>query len=199
MSSSHPMTTSLQTLPTDTSELLEELCLALRHVGVGDHDLPSGERVTAHILSVQRLSAVLLARGVDVRPRLERLSTETGWLMPELLADCLGVPAPQPYVRESDGIRRTLRCQRCHRAERPPDAWIFWFCDGCLHEVLTALRTRQPLSGVVLFRSYSSECWCRHADAETVLACDHYVDTLSGVCELCVGAELERRHAAPDT
>ena len=193
------MTTSLQTIPTDTSELLEELCLALRHVGVGDHDLPSGERVTAHIHSVQRLHAVLLARGADVLPRLQRLSTETGWLMPELLADCLGFPATQPYVREPDGIRRTLRCQRCHHAERPADARLFWFCDSCLHDVRVSLRTRQPLSDVVLFRSYTPECWCPHADAETVLACDHYVDTIAGVCERCVSEELERRHAAPDT
>lgn len=193
------MTTSLQTLPTDTSELLEELCLALRHVGVGDHELPLGERVTAHIRSVQRLYSALLVRGVEVRPRLERLSTETSWLMTELLADCLGFPATQPYVRESDGIRRTLRCQRCHRTERPPDAQLFWFCDGCLREVLAALHTRQPLSRVVLFRSYSSECWCPHADAETVLACDSHADTLSGVCKICVVTELERRHATPDT
>ena len=193
------MTTSLQTIPTDSAELLEELCLALRHVGVGDHDLPSGERVIAHIRSVQRLYAVLFARGVDVQPRLQRLSTETSWLMPELLADCLGFPAAQPYVRETDGIRRTLRCWRCHRAERPPDAQILWFCDACLGEVLSSLRTRQPLSGVVLFRSYTPECWCPHADAETVLACDHYVDTVAGVCERCVSGELERRHTAPDT
>src|SRR5882724_137319 len=62
-------------------ELLDDLGIELRHVGVGDHDLPSGHRILPHIREVVTIHAELVRRGVDWRPRLDVLSAETKWQM----------------------------------------------------------------------------------------------------------------------
>ena len=176
--------------------MVEELCIELRHVACGDYDLPHGERVVAHVREVCGIHAELTSRRVDYGSRLARLSEETHWQMPTLLDDCLAFPERLPYVREADGLRRSLRCHLCSKVERPPDAKIFWFCDDCLRRVLDAVRQRTPAQGIILFRTYSTECRCAHADADTVLATDHYSDVLFGVCERCIHDELERRRVA---
>jgi len=180
-----------------TEELLAELCVELRHVGVGDWGLPDDERVKGYIKQVCSIHQELKSRRVDLGERLSELSSQTGWLMEQLLDDCLAFPARMPYVREKDGIRRTLRCLQCSQAERPPDAKLFWFCDKCLAATINTLETRQPRPGVILFRTYNPECRCEHADSETVLACDPFIEELSGVCAKCLQAELERRRANP--
>lgn len=176
-------------------ELLEDLCLEMRHVAVSDRDLPTGESVVPHIGEVCSIHTELNSRGVDIRPRLERLSEETHWLIPPLLADCLAYPQRLPYVREPDGIRRSLRCHSCTNAERPVDAKVFWFCDACMRRVLDAVRERIPVPGIVLFRTYNAECRCPHADADTVLASEGYGDEVYGVCERCIHEEIHRRAA----
>lgn len=176
-----------------TEELVEDLCLELRHVACGDSDLPHGERLAAHIHEVCAIHTELASRCVDCRSRLEQLSEETRWQIPTLLDDCLAFPERLPYVRAADGIRRTLRCQLCAKAERPVDARVFWYCDACLRLVRDAVRQRTPSQGVILFRSYNPECRCEHADSDTVLAADSYIDVLSGVCERCIDEELDRR------
>lgn len=177
-------------------ELLDDLCRELRHVAVNESDLPSGERVIPHIREVCAVHAELHARRIDVRPRLERLSEETRWQIPLLLADCLAYPKQSPYVREPDGLRRHLRCHLCTKTERPPDAKLFWFCEACMRRVLEAVRQRVPIPGIILFRTYNQECRCSHADADTVLAGEgqYYVDEVYGVCEQCIQDEIERRH-----
>ena len=176
-------------------ELLEDLCRELRYVAVNESDLPKAERVVAHIREICAVHAELASRSVDVRPRLDRLSEETRWQIPLLLADCLAYPQQLPYVRELDGIRRHLRCQLCARAERPEDAKLFWFCEACMLEVLEAVKQRIPIPGIVLFRTYNAECRCPHADQDTVLAGEgqYYIDELFGVCERCIHDEIERR------
>src|SRR5437764_10473381 len=91
-------------------ELLEELCIKLRFVGCGDYSLPGSETVVSGIREVSSIFSELSARRVDYRQRLERLSEETHWQMQKLLDDCLAFPSRVPYVRETDGIRRALRC-----------------------------------------------------------------------------------------
>ena len=179
-------------------ELLEDLCRELRHVAVSESDLPQGAGVVAHVREVCTVHAELASRHVDVQPRLERLSAETDWQIPALLADCLAYPRQLPYVREPDGIRRYLRCQVCAKAERPPDAKLFWLCEACMRRVLDAVRQHTPIPGIILFRTYNPECRCSHANADTVLAGEgpYYVDELSGVCERCIQDEIERRHTA---
>jgi hypothetical protein len=188
------MTASSLTLPeTPIEELLEDLCVELRHVAVSDAGLPSGSRVVAHIHLVKRLHSALRLRGCDPTSRVTRLSEETSWQMGCLFDDCLRFPETLPYVRETDGLRRTFRCLRCRAAERPPDAKLFWFCDGCLRAILEAVRQRRPIDDVMLFRTYDSSRRCVHADPDTVLAADYYHEVPDGVCTVCISDELSRR------
>jgi hypothetical protein len=174
-------------------ELLDDLSIELRHVGCGDYDLPAGKRVLAHIKQVADIHTELNHRKVDWHPRLQQLSDETKWQMVSLLDDCLAYPQRLPFVRELDGIRRALRCRLCGQEERPVDAKLFWFCKPCMERVAEALRTRAPLQGIVLFRTYNSECRCSHANADTVLAGESYIEQLYGICGVCIHDELKRR------
>lgn len=116
----------------ETGELVEDLCLALRDVGVGDQNLPDGEWVVSAVRRVQRLHGELSRRGADVTRRLERLSEETSWQMPPLLRDCLMYPEVIPYVRERDGVRRALRCLACRKREViGPKGVGVWLCETC--------------------------------------------------------------------
>ena len=177
----------------ETENLIEELCTELRHVACHDSELPNGERARSHIQAVQEIHQELVVRGANISPRLTRLSEETKWQMQELLRDCLAYPNRFPFVREQDGIARTLRCYLCHEAERPLGAEVFWFCDKCMNVVKEATHNHTPMKGLVLFRTYNAECRCNHADDDTVLATDEYNDLLFGVCEQCIDDEIERR------
>lgn len=176
-------------------ELLEDLCRELRHVAVGEGGLPNDERMIGYVHEVCALHRELTARGIDYGPRLARLSEETNWQILPLLDDCLAYPQRLPFVREPDGIRRYLRCQLCSKAERRHDAKLFWFCDACMRRVLCAVEERMPIQGVILFRTYNAEYRCAHANADAVLVTDCYSDIVSGVCEQCIRAEIERRSA----
>jgi hypothetical protein len=174
-------------------ELLDDLSIQLRHVGCADYDLPTGKRVLEHIKEVSAIHAELARRNLDLHARLQQLSDETEWQMTSLLNDCLAYPQCLPFVREKDGIRRALRCHLCSQMERPVDAKLFWFCNPCMERVAESLRTQTPLQGIVLFRTYNSECRCSHANADTVLADQSYAEQLNGVCEVCIRDELKRR------
>jgi len=174
-------------------ELLNDLSIELRHVGCGDYDLPAGKRVLEHIKEVSAIHTELARRKVDWHSLLQKLSDETKWQIASLLDDCLAYPQRLPFVREKDGIRRALRCRLCSQAERPIDAKLFWFCNPCMERVAEAIRTRTPLQGIVLFRTYNLECRCSHANNDTVLAGEFYIDQLSGICEVCIRDELDRR------
>ena len=177
----------------DTPTLLTDLCIALRHVGVNDYDLPGGPRVVSAIESVRAIDDELRRRGVDVSEQMRELSEQTRWQMDILLEECRGYPQVMPYVREQDGIRRSLRCTLCRRAERPPDAKAFWYCDGCVRRIIGAIEAREPIDGVVLFRTYNAGCRCEHADAETVVASDNWGESIFGNCRRCFKEELGRR------
>jgi hypothetical protein len=174
-------------------DLLEELCIALRNVACDDYDLPNAKRVIQYVHEVRAIHDELMSRRVDWMQRLDRLSQETRWQIPVLLEDCLSYPQRLPYVRDPDGIRRTLRCTLCAKGERPPDAKLFWSCNECMKRVLDALHSLSPFDGIILFRTYNSECRCVHADADTVLAAENSTDIIFGVCERCVSDELARR------
>ncbi len=177
----------------DTPTLLDDLCVALRDVGVFDYELPTGARVLKAVESVRAIYLELNQRGVDPTGRLQELSEQTRWRMLDLLKDCLAFPRVMPYVREQDGLRRHLRCDLCRKAERPPDARVFWSCDSCLRRIVGAIERREPIEGVVLFRTYNGESRCDHADAETVLASVGWSDTIFGNCRRCIEEELDRR------
>jgi ribosomal protein L37AE/L43A len=120
----------------ETEVLVEDLCLALRDVGVSDYDLPEGEQAVSAVLRVQQLHSELSRRGTDIARRLERLSEETSWQMMPLLRDCLMYPDVIPYVRERDGIRRALRCPACRERELSRgEVSSVWLCDACKAEL----------------------------------------------------------------
>jgi len=137
----------------ETEELVEDLCLALRDVGVQDYGLPRDEEAASAVLRVQRLHGELSRRGADVTRRLERLSEETSWQMMPLLHDCLMYPEVTPYVRERDGIRRVLRCPACREREISGREGIVWLCDACKAESAAlgargAMRVKITLDGL---------------------------------------------------
>ena len=103
----------------DTSTLIEDLCLALRDVGVQNFHLPDNERGVASIEKVQQIHAELKRRAADYQARLARLTEETKWQMEPLLQECLAYPEVVPYVREADGVRRFFRCYVCQKREFP--------------------------------------------------------------------------------
>ena len=149
--------------------------------------------MAAHVREVAAIHQELRSRGVDFRWRLGLLTEETKCQVLPLLEDCVAYPQSLPDVREMDGIRRTLRCQLCQKAERPVDAKLFWYCEQCMHTLVEAVCQRSPVQGIVLFRTYNPECRCSHASDDTVLAADSYIDQLSGVCDTCIREEIERR------
>ena len=177
------------------AELLEELALALREVGTWDHSLARGDLSgEGKVRRVQQLGAEIGRRGLDPAARLERLTSETQWLMSELYEDCNAFPRVLPLVREKDGVRRSLRCPLCNRNELP-DLKGIWLCDACMDRVGPAFTSHESISGVFLFRTYTPEKWCKHANAETTLmALDLYEDVLEGACSACFAEERVRRH-----
>ncbi len=178
----------------DTDTLLEDLCIALRNVAVFDRQLPNDKSVRLHIEQVCEIKRELDKRGESADARLMELSTETRWRMRDLLEDCLRYPETVPFVKDIDGIRRTLRCGLCGRRERPVDARLFWWCNECFGRVLRAIDERTPIDGVILFRSYNADARCQHANSDTVLVADSHGDVIFGNCSLCLEEELARRN-----
>ena len=177
----------------DTSKLVEDLCLALRDVGGRDYSLPDDERAVSFIKTVQQIHTVLEKREVDFHHRIARLSEETKWQMEPLLQECLAFPKTVPYVRESDGVRRAFRCSVCQQREFPDRKGLF-LCDVCLVRSAESIRNRIPWGGLLLIRIYNESYWCKHANAETVMAAFDDYETLGYAwCEQCVVEEQRRR------
>jgi hypothetical protein len=126
---------------------------------------------------------------------MNRLSEETSWRMEELLDDCLKYPKVIPYVKETDGIRRSLRCPICRRGEIP-DRLGVEMCDPCVRDAIESLQSRVPITGLILFRTYNDSKRCRHADSDTVLMTfdDEYdYEMAHCYCKQCLLDEQQRR------
>ena len=65
-------------------------------------------------------------------------------------------------------MRRTFRCPICSQREYPDRKGI-QLCNECLERARTAIQTKTPIEGLILFRTYSESKRCPHADSETVL------------------------------
>jgi hypothetical protein len=177
----------------DNKKLLEDLCIGLRNVGVWDSELPGGDTVRNYIEETKMIHAELKRRGVDVDTRVSQLSDESGWLMGELLEDCLDFPKTLPYVKEADGIRRYFRCWLCVEREFTAEAKRFLLCEDCLHRLLSDIKKRVPSKGVMLYRTYNEEKRCQHANSDTILATlEQSFDVFGGFCEQCISEALER-------
>lgn len=179
----------------DTEWLIEDLCIALRNVGSRLGWGPPDNQDIENIHNVHALSAELNKRGVELQPRLERLTEETGWLMPVLLEDCLKSPEKVPYVRERNGMRRSFQCPLCQQEEFPDITGIA-IGANCLQEIRIALERPAPPAGVIFYRTYNTDKRCRHANDDTVLAVldNEYDLTLhDAFCQQCINEELVRR------
>lgn len=186
-----------------TDEVLEELCLAVRAVAESTQFLayrPPDLDVQDEVLRVQEVARELARRKVDPSERLERLTGETGWLMPELYRECLGWPLPRPWVRDAaDGIRIAMRCPACETAEMPPDARTVRLCDRCLDVLDVAIETVSVRDHLLLYRTYNPEARCCDAAGDdTVLGVfpwspEWSEDFPSGICRACIATERARR------
>jgi hypothetical protein len=178
----------------DTSELVNQIGIALRDVAVHEVYLPApSDRIVHSIELVQRIYELLSRRGEALSINLERLSAETGWLMNPLLEECLRWPGVTPHVREQDGIRRLQRCWLCKIREHP-ERTDERLCDECLLLCLDSIARREPPEGVIFFRTYNASRWCLHADSETVMMSQDDYDFLGdGRCEQCLRDEHQRR------
>lgn len=178
--------------------LIEDLCVSLRDVAVHEWGLPDDPRARRHIAEAQSFAAELSRRGIDVGPRIERLSDECRWQMDALLRDCLAFPSVVPYVREPDGIRRALRCLRCRAREQADRNALFGLCPSCLAEGVAALRTMRDVPGFLLYRTVTAAARCEHAGDQTpvLFPLYWYDDAPDGRCERCLTDEQTRQQAA---
>ena len=180
-------------------DLLEELPTALRHVAMGEWNLPEDRKALEKLSRVKEIAGLLRARGVSPIDRLEKLTEETGWRMVPFYEECLAYPGQRPWIRDKDdGIRRLLRCSMCGKREHPEGdpSWLGSLCDACLGDVRSAIERRSPIPGLLLFRTYNPDARCPHAGPETVLAApyvDYEESLLQGSCGRCVDEALERR------
>lgn len=151
------------------------------------------------IPTVRLLRLALADGGIDPLPRVRQLSEETGLDLIDFLDQCLRFPAIVPMVRERDGVKKDLRCSGCRKRERPEDDDRFWRCDECLESMRRVVASGKPVRGVLLFRTYTHEARCEHADDETLLILypwdpEDFCGS-QGFCERCFDEELQRRRS----
>jgi hypothetical protein len=185
-----------------SAQLLNELLIALRDVIDSEKTLaafeggrePEGtefDKGRALIERVCKLYRNLDRRSDDVAEPLEELSTHTGIDMKELLLDCLEFPRVIPYVRDLNGVRRLFLCF-CGKREAN-DREGLGLCNQCLQSALECVRDRKKSKGFILYRTYSPEVRCRHADFDTVLITlykeGHWFPAW---CEMCLVQEKQR-------
>ena len=166
----------------DDSSVLEEMCLALRDVGVANPELPDGEYVRIAVTRAKALGAELIARGIDPKPRLERLSSETGWDTVALYRDTLAFPDAVPYLETTpEPTCGNCGCSILRRA-------TIGLCKECL------------IYGIDLLRSGGSE-----SHLETCTICERqergflvYAKGLEWMnyCHRCLEEERARLYAA---
>ena len=172
--------------PTET--LLEDLDVALRKVALKYH--PSD------VDSVRRIHAELQQRTVKLGRILRKLSKATGWMMDDLLEQCLSGTEEYPRVRLLNGLRRDQLCYGCKKRERPEDPTAFLVCDDCLKAMLRAVERRDPSAGMFVYRTYSPEARCKHANDETVLVLYPWWEAEAGVCATCLREAITERSAS---
>jgi hypothetical protein len=111
----------------ETPKLVEELCIALREVGVKNRELPDGEDIRRAIFRVKEIYAVLEERCIGVADRVRRLSAETKWDIEGLLRDALDFPQALPYLASTP----EPTCGNCGRPISRKA--ILGLCLPCIH------------------------------------------------------------------
>lgn len=188
-----------------SATLIEELCLALRDVGVSTRFLPPQgppPDIEREVGDVRVVAEELRRRGVDVMSRLADLSRETSWAMLELYEESMAYPTKRPWVRDlSDGLRQALRCEGCGRHEFPERSQRLRLCDGCLDVLDAALVSARVREKMLLYRTYTQNARCEHAGDDTVLgvypwSLEWSDDFPVGFCRTCIADERARRVAS---
>jgi hypothetical protein len=185
-----------------SDELLEELCIALRDIAVRTQFLPYREPdpdIAKEVDRVQAVAQELSRREVDPMTRLGRLTAETGWDMAELFGECRRYPSSRPWVRAtSDGLRIAMRCLACGQHEFPAHSRRIRLCDECLAILDAAIASKSVADHLLLYRTYTKDARCAHADDDTVIGVYPWSPEWSedfpiGLCRVCVAEEAARR------
>jgi hypothetical protein len=172
----------LQMRDQDDSSVIEELCLALREVGVLNAQLPDGQKVRKRIAYVKELHAELEQRDVDPSSRIARLSHETNWDMESLLRDTLAFPDTVPYLAATPHPR----CGNCGKAISRKA--LLALCSPCLMHGLEQLAAGKTDSHL----DTCSVCG-RHEKGFLVYA---YGLEWMNYCRSCLEEERARRDSA---
>jgi hypothetical protein len=183
-------------------ELLNDLLISLRDVmdsekvlaefaGGREPEGPEFDKARALIHRVSKLYHMLEKRSEDLSEPLEELSAHSGIDMKELLLDCLEFPQTIPYVRDLTGLRRLFLCF-CGKREAVDHEGL-GLCNPCLYAALDCVIDKKKSKGFILYRAYSPEVRCRHADFNTVLITlykeGHWFPAW---CEMCLLQEKQR-------
>jgi hypothetical protein len=149
------------------------------------------DKARSAITKVCNLYYQLESRKENIEAPLKELSLHLKLDLTRLLADCLKFPAVIPYVRDLGGLRRLFICY-CGLNEAP-DREGLGLCTGCLQAALECVREKKKSDRFVLYRSYSSQVRCRHADFNTALVTIFKPGFwLPAWCEVCLMQEKDR-------
>jgi len=183
-------------------EILNDLLISLRDVmdsekvlaefsGGREPEGPEFDKARTLINRVCKLYHMLEKRGEDLSGPLDELSAHSGIDMKELLLDCLEFPQTIPYVRDLSGLRRLFLCFCGKREAFDHDG--LGLCNQCLYAALDGVRDKKKAKGFILYRAYSPEVRCRHADFNTVMITlykeGHWFPAW---CEMCLVQEKHR-------
>ena len=166
----------------DDSSVIEELCLALREVGVLNAQLPDGQKVRKGIAYVKGLSAELEHRDVDPSSRIARLSLETNWDMESLLRDTLAFPQAVPYLASTPNPT----CGNCGRPISRKA--VLALCSSCLTHGLERLAAGKT-------ESHLDTCSICDRQEKGFLVYAYGLEWMN-YCRSCLEEERARRNAA---
>ncbi len=121
-------------------DLVEDLRLALRDLGVSNKCLPDLEPARMAIAVVQELEAEVGKRQLDISARVRRLSEETDWPMVDLLQDAVRYPDAIPYLPETPAPS----CGEC--GEPIPREAALSLCDTCLDRGISEVSSGKSQS-----------------------------------------------------
>jgi predicted RNA-binding Zn-ribbon protein involved in translation (DUF1610 family) len=160
---------------------VEELCLALRDVGVFNRQLPDGIDVRKAIFRAKTIYAEIEHRSLDLTPRIARLSNETRWDMESLFISTIAFPQAVPYLVSTPDPR----CGHC--GKQISRKATLALCPNCTRDAMEDIsgeRTTSHLS-VCSICGQSEICFL-------VIDDEHYMY----YCKSCLQEEQSRQHVA---
>lgn len=160
-------------------ELLEDLSVSLREVGVYNAQLPDGSDVRHAIDNVKVIHAEAICRSLDVSQRVEQLEVETRWPLRSMLEAALHYPDAIPYIDPKE----IPRCGEC-RGQLPGSAALS-LCDTCLSQAISQLASGHS-------RNHIDVCTIC-GKSERGFLCYAYGEDWCNYCKSCLSSEQKRR------